>query len=664
MKKFFLLLPLLYGTYISFSQVGTDLFMYDFREIPQVSAEDDSLYAKEGLLGLGHRIIWDYRINYQGTLELWTCQHTMVKIYDKEELRRYNKLTFHEKDIETLITCKGRLIGSNGEITVLNQEDLRKETEEISPGEEVISSHTYSLVFEEAKEGDIIEFFYIMNQRTIPELARIILQDQYHNRNMEFTLILPDFLKADIRSYNGLPDAVDTILPDRRIRYAHIFSPEIPALPQEPVSNYLPHLQSVEFVIAYNYARSQSRYNTFNTYASNLYDILSAIGKEEQNALKKIGSKIRINRKMDDEQKIRNIEKYIKEHFVVFNFSHPSLYDISNIAEFGFGNTVGLSKIYYHLFSLYGLEFEIVMTCDKTKNRFDPTFDAINNLQEILFYFPSVNSYLSPDLNPYRLGIIPSHLAGQYAVFYEPVSSGGLPGLLPETKLIPTLPMRVSCDSLNVEIRIEPEKEIVEGKISRSLSGYKSIGIQHNFPYFSDEEKEFFIEHYMSFGSSDNMIYQEKFLHTGSEDVGVKPFQMEGDFVSSVMTSTRKDGFILEIGKLIGEQAEIVQEKMRILPVELDYRNYYIRTIKVEIPEGYECTDMDSLKVCLYDTDKKEDAGAGFEVKAEQTGNWITITCYEYYDTLYYPAKDFEKYQRVVNEAFAFNQKKLTFRMK
>jgi hypothetical protein len=48
-------------------------------------------------------------------------------------------------------------------------------------------------------------------------------------------------------------------------------------------------------------------------------------------------------------------------------------------------------------------------------------------------------------------------------------------------------------------------------------------------------------------------------------------------------------------------------------------------------------------------------------VTATQEGNTIVIVSKEYYGTLFYPASEYTKYQRVNNAASDFNNLKLVF---
>ena len=51
------------------------------------------------------------------------------------------------------------------------------------------------------------------------------------------------------------------------------------------------------------------------------------------------------------------------------------------------------------------------------------------------------------------------------------------------------------------------------------------------------------------------------------------------------------------LGKIIGTQSELYQEKERVHPIEMQYPNQYNYTITVDIPKGYTLEGLESLEI-------------------------------------------------------------------
>jgi hypothetical protein len=443
MKKIFLTLSCCFSLILLQAQIEVDLVTYDFKPIPTLSPEEDSLYAKDGIVGLGSYVIWDYRINEAGKVEVWACTHTIIKLYANADIKNRNRMAFTKEAAENIINCKGRLIDAEGKITILTKADvkelptLKNKEDEEEAEEETENEKSYGLIFEEAKAGDIIEFFYVLKLGSIPESRRFVLQDQYTNKNVEFTLILPEYLKADVRSYNGFPEVQDTVIEKTKLRYAHTFTPEIPGYNDDPNSFFRSSLQTVEFMIAYNYTNNKGRFNTAANYGTILQNALSNPSKGDMKALKKIIAKMSISKEMSEREKIREIELFAKKNYIYISSSHPAVQGIEGIHKTGFGNMVGFTRLFYQLFQHHNIPFELVMTSNKMNIKFDKDFDSNINMDELLFHFPNISEYISPDWMNFRLGLPPYVLTGQNAIAYEIVTMGKMTTFLPKQHAIP-----------------------------------------------------------------------------------------------------------------------------------------------------------------------------------------------------------------------------------
>jgi len=109
--------------------------------------------------------------------------------------------------------------------------------------------------------------------------------------------------------------------------------------------------------------------------------------------------------------------------------------------------------------------------------------------------------------------------------------------------------------------------------------------------------------------------------------------------------------YLFRIGKLIGPQVEMYQEKKRQSPVELEFPHQYKRKIEVEIPNGYEVKGLESLDFSI-----KPDRSMGFTSTYSMRGNRLVVEVTEYYKEVRYPLEKFEDFRKVINAAADFNK--------
>lgn len=669
MKNILSILLALFLVASSFAQMpeeGTP----EFEKLYTTSAEEDSLCKKEGMFGLSFSMKRDYKYNEEGKLELLHSLHRAYKLHDEARIKNHKKFSFSEDVLESILACEGRLIRDgkvlkkltkSDLVPVENSEDYEEEDEETASDEK---TKYQGLLFEEAQPGDIIEFYFLRKMPNISESGRYALQDDYAIKNVTFQLSMPSNLKPDVRVYNADEVAADFVDEKEGVRYTTVHIPYIKGVKVETMSFRYANLVCVDYVLAYNYAVRKQRFNTISEYGRNIYSMNSTMTKADQKAYKKIKSGIKITKSMQEEEKIRTMESHIKDKYGYVNLYIGNLSSIEGINQYGMGNSLAFIRLYYQLFNEFGIVHEIVSTADRTRINFDPDFDAKNNLDEFIFYFPRIDKYMSPDDFSLRLGFIPEELMGQYAAYYEPTTMGSITTYLHSIKQIPVLGKELTGDTLKLTLSIEPEREIVSAHVYRAITGYNTTVFQAKYNDLTADGREFMLNHYLALDDDNNIVKNETYRNYAPEDVGVKPFVLEGDFTSAALTTQAPNGFDLNVGKLIGEQSEFKQEGERHFPIQTMNNKHYYRLLTIRIPDGYICTNLEDFNYEIYDRNDKNKATAAFTVEAKQQGKEIIITCMEYYDSIYYPAYEHAGYGRVINAAFDFNKKKMSFEKK
>lgn len=138
------------------------------------------------------------------------------------------------------------------------------------------------------------------------------------------------------------------------------------------------------------------------------------------------------------------------------------------------------------------------------------------------------------------------------------------------------------------------------------------------------------------FGVDDPLIFEESFT------------------VKDGLTSKAGKNYILEIGKLIGNQIEINDEnRTRDNNIYMKYARTFKNEIVLEIPEGYTVAGLDKLNK------KVENQTGGFISNAVLEGNKLTVTTSKMYKQTYVPAKQWNDIIVFLEAAYDFSQEKL-----
>src|SRR5690606_25797950 len=97
-------------------------------------------------------------------------------------------------------------------------------------------------------------------------------------------------------------------------------------------------------------------------------------------------------------------------------------YNIANGFSKKIMSSIGVLRTMVNCYKQLGITHEIVLTSDRNSLYFIDTFDSYVFLQEYLLYFPTVEKYLIPTEQFYRLGLIPHNYIYNKGLFLKEVS--------------------------------------------------------------------------------------------------------------------------------------------------------------------------------------------------------------------------------------------------
>lgn len=647
MKK--TLTALIFGlTLVStYAQVET-IDKYDWEKSPKLH----DLTAEEAALPeviLKDKLVYDFTYNDKGELECTYVHHVIIRVNSDDAISDNNKLYLPYYDESDMIRQKVRVINSKGEVKTLGERDVKESVDEES------QRKLKYFALEGVDLGSEIEYFFLLKES--PELSgsRSTLQGAVLKKNVEFKLISPPNLVFAFKSYNGLPDvALDSANND--VNIYSVSMPEIKGLAEEDFANVDANEMFLVYKLQANKSNNKSDFYRYGKYAEDVYaamygEISGGTNKKLQKLIKAMDLKLALT----EEDKIRAIEQYIKTNFNVIEFYIPQYSDLEGVLDGKIGTQFGILRLYVAIFQSLGIEHQIAITTNRFDERFDKDFESYSYLDEYLIYFPDLNMHMEPSSVFSRLGFITSGLQYNYAVYIKPVEVGDFKTAVAKINFIDALPYDKTQNNISMDVDLSKDIDNPLYTLTLKETGYYAQSTQVVYDYLDEDNKKEVSEAQVKQIAEKAEDIQVTLENAGGIYFGLKPLVTKATFHSSQFVEKAGNQYLFNIGLLIGPQAEIYQEKERVLEVENGFNRWYHRELTFVMPEGYKCTNLDDLKIDVFQ-EKDGERTMTFTSNYTVTGNTVKVVIDEYYKVIVLPVSEYEDYRKVINAAANFNK--------
>ena len=574
--------------------------------------------------------------------------HEKIYINSDDAIERNNKIYIPFSLDEKVLVNKARVILKNGTVIHLDKKDIKEEVDQ-----EKGMKYNYFAV-NGMEKGAVIEKIYVLEEN--PEFTgqTIKMQDDYPIADLHFELITPNYLIFKTKSYNGLSDAKidEKSLANKLI--LSISEKNIPALDNdENYSNWNLQLKLFRYKLDENLMNGGRNLNNFKGFSTSVFDRLNPeLDKKDQKSVDELCKTIA--KSNDLQEQIWNIENKIKKTITYNKYidNKETLSDIINTKQ---ANQTDILKIYLAVFKKFKIENNVVFTSNRYKIPFDKEFESFENLSELLFYFPSIQKYLTPTEIEYRIPLFPATLASNNGLFIKEKTFAGVKMGIGEINFIDIPGSDITHDVMDITVDFtnDIENPLITSKIS--FGGYSALNFQAIKDFASAEQYKAVLK---SIAENYTVETEFKTLTTendGTEFIGKKPFVLNVSFDGKDLTKKAGDNYLFSVGETIGKQMEFYQENKRVLPVEIDYPHYYTRKIKILLPKGATVKNLDKFTMD-FKNDVNGKTEAAFISKYNKKGDEITIDNIEYYNIVNYPLATFEEYKAVINAAADFNK--------
>ena len=603
-------------------------------------------YGDENVIILASHYCAEYQYNSKSqNLDMFVTIHRKYLALTDKALDDVNKISISLSDESSIVDMNARYITQDGKVTEVSKDRIKT----IDNGEN--SKYNKLFAIEGASVPGIVEYYYIIKRPFIIHNS-YYCQWQVPAYNVSFALYCPKNFRFLFKTYNDMPPVNEEYVQDSTMLCYSLFLDSVPALPNERWALNYANFKRVTYSFAYNYDYSLTRIRTLDHAAEFFYQSYMELNKKETKLLSSAFKKIAL-KNLNEEEKIRKIEVWAKTNINYVNTSDPRAKDLEFILKNNIANGIGFVRLLTGLYKVAGIPFEFVLTCDKNDYRFDPDFNAWNYLDDVLLYFPTVKKHIKPDEFSYRLGYIPTKFQNNYGLFLKIIRLGEIESFKQSVRLIEPSPLKDNMDTMYVKAAISKEGDRINYQITRLVYGDMATHFQAYYDLVNDEAKKEIQTIFVKFG--DNAIVDKCIVkNTDQADALVKPFLFEAE-VHSDAVNRANDKYIVNIGELIGEQAELYNDKKRQQPVDVQSIHGYYRLIEFTLPNGYRCEDISSLNMDVI-LDDGTGISARFTSKAEIVNRVIKVDIVEYYEKMEYPVELYDAFKAVINAAADFNK--------
>lgn len=559
-------------------------------------------------------------------------EHFAVKINESSEITKYNKVTADDNTtIRDTKDFHARVIKPNGDIRVLSESQIVNSD----------LKNVKSIVFEGVEKGDILEYYFIVKENPTSNGIEVYQKDA-PILHAEFTLT--DSGSAMSRVYTSGEFHYNKV--KSKIFYT---ADNIQPLVNERSSKKFRNLVKVLYLITGSPAEmSNKKWETyFKNYIRNKPYAFS------NGDVKKLVQKLDLKDKSNDE-KLTILDEYIKTHFEPYADGETINYKIK-ITE---GNSKLANRdfifLYKSAFDILKIPYEIIATEDRFIGDLDDDIVTFYEFTDINFYFRDLNKFISPNVVYLAYGN-PSYeyqdtkakgynvQKKQESYIYAPVVSSDFTKIATE-----------SIVTLNPDLT----KVIIDKKLS--MTGYTGQMLRYSYNDLSKNEEKKDLTNFVKSVSIDDV--DVKLLEHNAENLEFKNNYTNTPFVinsklESVESFTEKAGNLLmvNLGKVIGNQANLYQENTRKTDIDLKYTKEYHHNIVLNIPKGYQVDHYNDLvidKEMKYDESKN----CSFKSTVKVEGNQVIITIDEKYKSINYPKEIYQEYRKVYNASADFSK--------
>lgn len=605
----------------------------------------DGKYVKESAVILFDKKRVEYADEANHTLNQYYTLHKLIHINDDRGIEDFNKIYLGFNEKTDVVDIRARAILPGGKIIELDKNNIKDLKEE--------DGNTYKIfAMDGLSKGCEVEYFYTF-KRPPNFFGREQMQSNFPILHSTFQIIGPVRLRFEVKVYNGEVSSSDTVIGKKRI--TQCLSDGTIGADDEKYSYYNANLKRIEYKLSYNDAVQQGqRLFTWNEFAKRVQNAYTYYSDKDFKKVQDIVLANNWNKITDETKKITAVENYIKKAYAYNeDLKNDEPNTLGNVIQNKIGGTDGLVRLYGAMFKELGVNYQFVLTGDRTKTVVDKAFENWDNCDNVLIYFPAEGKFLAPGRPDYRYPYINALWGQTNGVFLKSTTIGSFTTAIADIKNIELEDYSKSFN--NIESRLEMNKELDSISIDarQIFGGYEAGEYRSAFNFSNEEQKRNITKSLIKQVSNTDHILSSELLNT--EFDSDQPFILHSKTKSGELIEKAGNKLLLKIGMAIGQQVEMYQEKPRQQPVNIEFGHVEERKIDFMIPAGYSISNAGDLKMEQVFKDNGE-LTMGFVSNYEIKGNILSIHIREEYRKTFYPLSQFEQFRKIINQSSDFNK--------
>lgn len=596
--------------------------MPKFNEIPKEFLSYPAVVLKDYRL-------YENRVGYY-SYKGFVVKHCAIKILSDLGVNDYNKVSINKKYVKDYRDLRARVIKANGNIEELPKNRIIEKEK----------SDEKQFVFEGVEKGDIIEYFYVI--KDYPDFSGV----EYFQR--EIPVVEAKFQINEIPNTNTYVYGYNGMAASSSKRQKVSSVNNLPAYKFEPNATNTANLAKVYYFTSATRYDFPDFYHDLNNYAD---------GTNAKSMVKAFIADL----KLDDtsiplDDRLEKMDTYIKSNIeLAYQPNYKKVLEDKKITP------KMLLNLYKDVLDNLNVKYKLIATTDKFEDRLDQSRAIPGMLSEIMIYIVETKKFLSPFYYWMPYGPAISVCVNHEAVMFNPDKKDKSVGY--DFIIVDSVPMDENLVKTNSDITIDDDMETVNVHKKMEINGYRSFYARYYIKHVSDEDK---VKQYIKDNCFQDVdVDLKKFTISNKEYQynydNSKPFTFDTEVqVKESWLENAGKNYVFSIGKVLGKQTDLYQEKERKQAIDLAYQKKYLHTINLAIPKGYSVKNIDKLEMSkqLKDNETQEVIGS-FVSSAKMEGSTLKISIEEFYNFTHLEKEKYPEYRDLINTAFDFYKSSL-----
>lgn len=645
MIKFIGFIALCFFSQILNAQFEYNPFEYDLTEKAPAVEGNPAEENEDAVYIFNKTLVWYGQLPETEYLIRAVIVHKMIYLNSEKAIDEYNKIYISASGRDSLHAFRVRVIENGNIVREFDKKDLKESVEDEN-------RKLRMLAVEGLKKGQMIERLSIELEPFV-DYGTIAIQDDYPTLSRYVSIACPTYLEFSAKSYGFDAEFKDTVFKENETRYLFADAGRINPFKKEFYVFQDAREWRIEFSLEQNYV-TRSKINSWADKGRNLMEALTAAENVERRYVDKLITKQKW-KELSGQRQLYEIDTYIKTN-VNQSSEYPFVGNVEKLFKQKYGDKYSVVRVYILIFQALNIDWQLAFSLPKTSKVFDPDFPSNVYINNPLFYFPALKSFLDPTDFEYRAGEISYLYEGQKAMFVKPMKIGdGISGVT-RIDQIPESHRSHSLRSTQIHVGWDDEMNAII-KTTSIGSGHAVDSRKIIYTLNEKEKADQFIEEITRADHKEGVFTIEDVqnFNLNNYDEYIKPIEMKYSWTTDVFNESAGNNLLFNYGMLIGKQIELYNEKERENPIDFYYPHDHKVVLEVEIPEGYTAKGIENKNKHIEHTDSTGKELFGIDIQVSEKDHKIVLEIFEYYSKDSFQPDVYDKFREVINAAADVN---------